>query len=157
MNELLGALIILVLNFVAPHAVHGFAGFEWQTAYFGCLIHKSCLVFAGKVALKYLNVFAGIGRHVVIVAHQACGLQAVDKCILFVELPVERCRVGVVIPPAIKPDGAYLAIVGEQLGELGVHKAIIFWPIGFLGVFAALCACASHRIILASPVEMAVI
>ncbi len=51
----------------------------------------------------------------VVVADQHFRLKGVDQCILFGELPVERHTVLVVIPVAVKPDRADLAVIGQKL------------------------------------------
>ena len=65
----------------------------------------------------------------VIVTNQAGGLQAVDERVLLVQLPVKGGRVGVVLPLAVKPDGAHGAVVGQQLGQLVVHELVIVGPV----------------------------
>ena len=63
----------------------------------------------------------------------------------------------VVIPPTVKPYRANLAVTCQQFGELGVHEVEIMWPVALGAVLAAMPARAAHGIILAHPVDMAVI
>ena len=62
---------------------------------------------------------------VMIVAYEAVGLQAVYEFVLFVELPVKRDGVFLVVPHSVKPDGPYGAVVSEQFCELSVHEPVI--------------------------------
>ena len=107
-NELRGGFIVCVAHLVAPHSVHRLAGFKREAADF--LSGKPRFVFARHVALKELNVFAGEGRQVVVVANQTSRLEAMDEGILLCELPIKRHGVAVVVPHSVKPDGIDLAI-----------------------------------------------
>ena len=79
-----------------------------------------------------------------------------DKGILLGQLPVER-RILVLIPPAVKPDGSHLAVVGEQLCQLIVHKLIVALPVA-VGIGTS-CSSArtAPRSILTPPVDVRVI
>ena len=92
----------------------------------------------------------------VVVAHQAAGLQVVNELILLLQLPVEGDGIHVVVPPAVEPDGPDLAVVGEQLGQLVVHEAIVCRPVGAVEPLGppARTACG---IVLAGPVDVRVI
>ena len=125
-----GRFVVLVVDFVAPHAVHRFTGFERQAA--DVLTGKAGGVLARQVALKNLNILACKRYLVVVIAHKAGGLQAVDKGVLFRQLPIE-IGVLILVPPAIKPDGSYGAVVGKKFGQLVVHKLVVAGPVS-LGV-----------------------
>ena len=71
-----------------------------------------------------------------VIAYKASGLKRVDKRVLLRELPVKGNGVRIVVPPTVKPDCTDIAVVGEELLELIVHKFVIMWPIA-LGTFEA--------------------
>ena len=96
-DDVVGALVVLVGDAVAPGAVHGHAGLQRQLAD-AVLARVAGGVLARHVLLKYLYILAGEGNLVVVVADETGGLQAVDEGILLVELPVKGHRVGVVLP-----------------------------------------------------------
>ena len=114
-------------------------------------------VLSRKVTLEDLDVFALEGRLMVVVGHEAAGLQAVDEGVLGWELPVEGLRVGIVVPPSVEPDGSDRAVVGEELGELRVHKAVIALPVGLMGGAARPESGATQGIVGAIPVQMRVV
>ncbi len=93
----------------------------------------------------------------VIVTNKTRRLQAVYQRILFVELPVKRHRILVMVPPSVKPYCANLAVIGEQLGELSVHEIVISRPIDLCRVTSCVVTCASLRIILTRPVDVGVV
>ena len=66
----------------------------------------------------------------VVVAYEACGLQAVDEGILLVQLPVKWRGISIMFPLAVKPDGAHGAVVGQQFGQLIVHELVVLGPVG---------------------------
>mgnify|MGYP001000443809 CR=1 FL=1 len=110
-------------------------------------------VLSGKVALEDLDVFALEGRLMVVVGHEATGLQTVNEGVLGGELPVEGLRVGIVVPPSVEPDGSDGAVVGE----LRVHKAVIALPVGLMGGAARPESGATQGIVGAIPVQMRVV
>ena len=65
MHKLLNRFVVLVLNLVTPHSVHGLTRFKGQPRHL--LTRQSGSILARKVTLKYLNVLAGIGRLMMIV------------------------------------------------------------------------------------------
>ena len=80
-----------------------------------------------------------------------------DECILFGKLPI-KCRfLLVLIPPPVEPNGAHRPVLGQQFGELPVHKGIIMRPIGFRCVLSDPAPRSSHGIIVAHPVDVAII
>ena len=78
---------------------------------------KPAELCARQVLLEHLEVFAREGGVVVIVADERRGLQAMDERVGALEMPV---GIGLV-PHAVEPDPADLAVLGEELGELRVH------------------------------------
>ena len=93
----------------------------------------------------------------VIVSHDAGWLQAVDQRILFGQFPVKGHGVVLVIPPAVKPNAVYLTILCQQLGELGIHEAVVRLPIFLCTILARIDSRYAGRIIVARPVYMGVI
>ena len=93
----------------------------------------------------------------VVVGHEALGLQFVDEPVLLVESPVEGRGVAVVVPPAVEPDAVHAPVVGQQFGELLLHKLEI--PIVVLPVGGASrpFSRAPERIVGPLPVEVAII
>ena len=152
--ELFYRLVVLVFHLIAPHAVHRLARFERQFSHF--LPRQSGSVLARHVALKDLKVLAGKRRLVVVVAHEARRLQAMNERILMVQLPVKRHAVLIVVPPAVKPNGINLAVVRKQFGELRVHKVVIALPIG-LAFPTRAAARATARIVLPRPIDVGII
>ena len=155
MNQLVGGFIILIGHLVAPHAVHRFAGLEWQTS--DGLSAQSRFIFSGYVAFEKLQVLSLVRLLMMVVTHQASRLQTVDERILFGQLPVESRLRLIVIPPPIEPNGAYGAILSQQFGELSIHKGKIMRPIGFRRVLSHTAPGSSHGIIVAHPVDVAII
>ena len=155
MNQLIGRFIILIGHLVAPHAVHRFAGLEWQTS--NGLSAQSRFVFSGYVTFEKLQVLSFVRVLMMVVTHQASRLQTVDERILFGQLPVESRLRLIVIPPPIEPNSAYGAILSQQFSELPIHKGKIMWPIGFRRIFSHAAPGSSHGIIVAHPVDVAII
>ncbi len=60
--------VVLIGDFVAPHAVHGLTRLKREAA--DGLAGESGSVLARKVALEYLYVFAGIGGLMMVVADE---------------------------------------------------------------------------------------
>ena len=119
------------------------------------MAREACAVLAGNVALKNLNILAGVGYVVVVVTDEAGGLQTVYHCILLVELPIEGYCVLVAVPLSIEPYCAYGAVVCQQLGELFVHKVVVLRPI-FILFYAAddLASGASQWVVVARPINV---
>ena len=92
-----------------------------------------------------------------VVAHQASRQQTVDEGILFGQLPIESRLRLILIPPPIEPNGAYGAILSQQFGELSIHKGKIMRPIRFCRVFSDTAPGSPHGIIVAHPVDVAII
>ena len=120
------------------------------------LSRKTSLVLAGEVTLEDLDVLA-LERHLVmIVAHQASRLQTMNQTVLPRQLPVE-IRILILIPPTVKPYRPYLAIIGEELGELVVHELIVALPVAQrVRATCATTRSAPHGI-LTIPVDMRVV
>ena len=145
-------LVVLVAHLISPHSVHRLTCFQRQTAYLA-FVRKARGVLARQVALKHLEVFALNRRPVVVVAYEACRLQAVYHGILLAQAPVE---VGLV-PHSVKPYCAYLAVVGQQLGQLVVHKLIVALPIAVVLSARPVARVAQRIVVFARPVEVRVI
>ena len=93
----------------------------------------------------------------VVVGHEAVRLDAVDEPVLLLKLPIERSRVAVMVPESVKPDAAYLAVIGEEFPELGVHELVICLPVRLGRVLSGREAGASGRIVIPSPVNVGVV
>ena len=91
-----------------------------------------------------------------VVADEAGWLQTVYECILFGQLPVE-IGVLVLVPYAVKPDGIYFSVVGEEFGELVVHERIVALPVALRVGTTRSSACSSPYSVLAPPVDVRVI
>ena len=89
----------------------------------------------------------------VIVANQGGRLQAMDQPVGAVEAPV-----GVLaIPPAIEPDPRHRTVVGEQLGELGVHVVEVLVEVAVLGAVSVTSGAAAREVVGVMPVELRVV
>ena len=69
----------------------------------------------------------------VIVTDEATRLQAVDKVVNALQVPgrcIEAIRLDLPVPKAVEPDGAHLAVIGEQFGELLFHEGDVMLPQG---------------------------
>ena len=93
----------------------------------------------------------------VVVAHEAGRLKSVNQFVLLGQLPIERHAVLVVVPMAVEPDGAYLAVVCQELGQLRIHKLVIAGPVRLFGVLACAVSCASCGIVVARPVYVGIV
>ena len=91
-----------------------------------------------------------------VVPNEASRLKLVYQFILSGQLPIET-GVLILIPPAVKPDGAYRPVVGEQLRQLIVHEAVITCPVTFRIGTTRPPTRSSPRAILAIPVNVRVI
>ena len=111
-------------------------------------------VLSGQVALEHLEILAIERFLVVIVTDQATRLDFVDHRILLIQLPVLIERL---VPPAVEPDRSDRAVVGQQFGELVVHKIPIVAPLAMFGT-ARVMAAASQRIIVGtSPIHVGIV
>ena len=151
------ALVFVVYNLVAPHAVHGLACFQRQTAHLGGMLGKTAGHLAWQVALENLDVLTLERCAMVVVTHKTSRLQLVYEFVLSRQFPVKGYGILFVVPPTVEPDRADIAILGEQFGQLGIHEVIVLLPVGIVTSLAALCACTSHGIIVAHPVDVAII
>ena len=88
-----------------------------------------------------------------IVAYHTGGLQPMNQRILFRQLPIE-IGIDILIPPAIKPYCAYLAIMSQQFGKLVVHKLVVALPVALRIRASGSPARSSLRSILAIPVDV---
>ena len=79
-----------------------------------------------------------------------------DEGILLGQLPVE-VGVLVLVPPAVEPDGTDGAVLGEQLGQLVVHEAVVGGPVTLRVGATRTATGATPRSILALPVDVRVI
>ena len=156
MDQLLGRLVILVGDLIAPHAVHGLAGLQRQVEADLLAFREAGRVLSGQVALEDLDVLAGDGRLVVVVADQAAGLRLMDAAIDAGEAPVE-IRIVALVPFPVEPDGVHFAVVGEQLVQLVVHKGVIVFPLAFQRASRAAAAVAQGHVVVAGPVDERVI
>ena len=151
MNQGFGGFIVLIGYLISPHPVHGFAGFQRQFA--DVLSRQSRLVFARQITLEHLEILS-LERHLMmIIAYHTGGLQPMNQRILFRQLPVE-IGIDILIPPAIKPYCAYLAIMGEQFGKLVVHKLVVTLPVTLRIRATGSPARSSLRSILSIPVDV---
>ena len=94
---------------------------------------------------------------VVVVTYKTSRLQLVYEFVLAGQFPVKGYGILFVVPPTVEPDRTDIAILGEQFGQLGIHEVIVLLPVGIVTSLAALCACTSHGIIVAHPVDVAII
>ena len=154
MYQRFGGFIILVRNLISPHSIHRLAGFKGQGA--DILPGKTGTVLSRQVALEYLDVLAGKRCLMMVVPNQASRLQAVYHGILPGQLPV-KIRILVLVPPAIKPNGTYFSIIGEQLGQLIVHEFIVAVPVALRIRSSRSTSGASPRSIFAIPVDVRIV
>ena len=82
------------------------------------------VVGVGRTVADSLIIIVGnLGAD--IYAHSAIRLQLFDKPVYVRYVPV----LGLLVPAAVEPYLAHVAVVGEQLGKLGVHKLAVFTEI----------------------------
>ena len=88
---------------------------------------------AGDIALEDLDVLTGIGSDVVVVADQAPGLELMNQRVQLIVTVVVGLLPLLMVPVAVKPDAAHLAVAGQQLGQLALHEIEIGVGVGGLG------------------------
>ena len=106
------ALVVQVFHLVAPHAVHGIAGFQRDQGGYG-LSAKPSLIFPRQVIFENLEVFAFHDGPMVVVGHQAVRIDPMDEIIEFAHPPLERNGIGLMVPLSVEP---------ERLGMILFHE-----------------------------------
>ena len=86
-------------------------------------------------------------------ADERLRLELVDQCIRGVEPPR---RIGP-IPPAVEPDAADLAVVGQQLAQLPVHVLDVPRPLALFRPPGVAAGAAARKVIGVMPVELRVV
>src|SRR5206468_6099005 len=97
-----------------------------------------------------LEVLAGERPPVMVAPHQGLGLELVDEAVRLREAPV-RVRL---VPPAVEPDPADLAVAREQLLQLAVHVVEIAIPLAAVGAGRMLTGPAPGKVIRVVAVEL---
>ena len=87
---------------------------------------------------------------VMVGADEGLWLQLVNQPIGAIELPR---RLGT-IPPAVEPDAANLAVIGQQLAKLAVHVLDVARPLALLRALGVATGAAAGKVIGMMPVEL---
>ena len=151
-HELARALVAVVHDVEAPRVVHRLAGLQRQRADLRLLVELR-RALPGQVLLEHLEVLAGEGPVVVVVPDERGRLQLVDEAVGPLEAPV-RLRL---VPPAIEPDPADLAVLREQLAELAVHVVEVAVPVPVVGPAGIATRAPSRVVVGMVPVQLGVV
>ena len=80
-----------------------------------------------------------------VVADKAPGLELMNQRVELVVTVVKGLLPLLMVPVAVEPDAAHLAVTGQQLGQLALHEVKIrirvggLWPSGLLSGTSARC------------------
>ena len=86
-------------------------------------------------------------------ADERLRLQLVNQRIGAIELPI---GVGT-IPPAVEPDAANLAVVGEQFAKLRIHVIEVPRPVAVLRPFGVAAGPAARKVVRMVPIELRIV
>ena len=120
------------------------------------LPRQTGFVLTGQVAFEHLEVLTLDRGDVVVVADEAGGFDAVDIAVELLHAPVEGYAVLIVVPVAVEPDALHIAIAGEQLAHLVLHKGEVGVVVGFQRA-AGEAAGTAYGVVVAYPVENGVV
>jgi len=153
LNQIGQAFRFHVAQVEAPRSptVHGLGNFERKLADGGAA--PSGGVLAGQVLFERLHVFTRVWLLVVVGDDKGAGLKSVYERVSGGELPV---GVGLV-PHAIEPYPAELAIIGERFAQLRIHEIQVPGPLTVARTALPLAGATQWVVVGMMPVELRVV